>query len=305
MGRPSRAPRIPDGLTARDRRVKLSLYRYFHRPVDIMDPKNDELELRRGRNSIAKRVRALRKERRWTQAELSQKLNLSQSRLSEIERGDGSFTAEQFLLILKLFNVAASHFVHKATEPDRDAEFQNVLARLGALHLKESVEVLPSERLEAVGDIVRETLVAAESPRLITALAPVLVRNADRINLKKLHLELVGAGFERRLGWLLESTRDAVRAELVEPLPRPWAQVYRRAEVLLSAFVDFARAEGLRGAASAAGLAPDILDRNIRSKRSLDEVVASSSNTSRGWGIVTSLQLEDFGEALRGTRAAG
>ena len=57
------------------------------------------------RLAIASKVRDLRKARRWTQAELSKRLHLSQNRLSEIERGAGSFTAEQLLVILKLFNV--------------------------------------------------------------------------------------------------------------------------------------------------------------------------------------------------------
>lgn len=42
--------------------------------------------------------------------------------------GIGSFTAEQFLSILKLFNVPVSHFV--AAEKGFDAELQNALARL-------------------------------------------------------------------------------------------------------------------------------------------------------------------------------
>jgi hypothetical protein len=51
-------------------------------------------------------------------------------------------------------------------------------------------------------------------------------------------------------------------------------------------------------------LAPDVLDAGIRSKQTLDDVVASSSPISRRWGIVTTLKPEDFAEALRGARAA-
>ena len=53
------------------------------------------LDLERGR--IAHEIRGLRLERRWTQAELAGRLGLSQSRLSEIERGDGS----RFLALIK------------------------------------------------------------------------------------------------------------------------------------------------------------------------------------------------------------
>src|SRR5580658_8833730 len=99
---------------------------------------NNKAELRKSRSEVAKNARELRKERRWTQAELAKRLDLSQARLSEIEGGDGSFTAEQFLLLLKLFNVGASRFAPGAgASPghDREAQIQNALARLGALHL--------------------------------------------------------------------------------------------------------------------------------------------------------------------------
>src|SRR5262249_18893316 len=93
----------------------------------------------RNRARIAREVKRLREDRRWTQAELSKRLGLSQSRLSEIERGQGSFTAEQFLTILKLFNVSVTRFA-SARKPS--TELQNALARLGADHLQESQEVL-------------------------------------------------------------------------------------------------------------------------------------------------------------------
>jgi hypothetical protein len=57
------------------------------------------------------------------------------------------------------------------------------LARLGAFQLQESTDTLPSERLTDVGDVLREASVASEFPRLITALAPVLVSNIGHVNL--------------------------------------------------------------------------------------------------------------------------
>ncbi len=222
---------------------------------------------------------------------LARRLDLSQSRLSEIERGAGSFTAEQFLEILKLFNVAASDFA--SSPADAGSELQNALARLGALHLQESPDVLPSERLSNVHDLVREAIVVAEFPRLIAGLAPVLVRNIDRINLKKLHLELAAAGLERRLGWLVENTLDAVRRE-TPGAPTRWRRLYGRARVVLEAFLSFVTAEP-----QARPGAPDILDSGIRSKQTLDEVAAESSAISRRWGVVTSLQPENFADALK------
>src|SRR5262245_15672041 len=87
------------------------------------------------RRRIADQVRALRQERHWTQATLADRLGLSQSRLSEIERGAGSFTAEQLLAMLRTFNVPLSYFAAPTRDPE--AEIQNALARLGAAHLQE------------------------------------------------------------------------------------------------------------------------------------------------------------------------
>jgi transcriptional regulator with XRE-family HTH domain len=253
--------------------------------------------IEKAREKVALKVQGLRKERHWTQAELSRRLGLSQSRLSEIERGAGSFTAEQFLTILKLFNVTASDF---APEPrGQDSELQNALARLGALHLQESTNVLPSERLSGASDVIREAIVASQSPRLITALGPVLVGNIDHVNLKKLHLQLTEAGLGRRLAWLIENTLEAIRRELPSVSPAPWRRVYSRAQVVLGSFLDFLKVES-----SEEATAQDVLDPGIRSKQTLAAVTASSSPISRRWGIVTTLQSEDFVEALRGARAA-
>ena len=65
-------------------------------------------------------------------------------------------------------------------------------------------------------------------------------------------------------------------------------------------FLDFvgARHEQVKGP-------PDLLDATIRSRRTLEEVQRHASQPSARWGIATSLQLEDFVEALRASRAAG
>lgn len=254
-------------------------------------PKN----LKQIQKSVTRRVRSLRTARHMTQKELAARLGLSQGRLSEIERGDGSFTAEQLLLMLQLFNVPASHFLPPAH--DQGAELQNALVRLGAAHLHEAADVLPTERLEDVADVVREALLTA-TPRHLTALAPVLVHNIDRVSLRKLRADLAEAGLDRRLGWLVDNTREAVRLELRGPLRRPVALRYRRAEVVLDAFLGFA---GLPVDASVAPL--DLLDTTIASPKTQREVAAAASSISKRWGIVTDLQLEDFAEALRAAHA--
>lgn len=253
-------------------------------------------ELEKSRLFISRKVQALRKERRWTQAALSGRLQLSQSRLSEIERGDGSFSAEQLLAMLKLFNVPVSDFAPEP--PAQSSGLQNALARLGALHLEETDDVLPSERLNDVGEVVREAIIASEFPRLVTGVAPVLVLNIDRINLKKLQRQLAEVGLERRLGWVVENTLEAIRREEPELSPHTWKRLYLRAQLLLESFLGF-----LPPAPKVETSAPDVLDTWIRSKQTLAEVAASSSPSAKRWGIVTTLQADDFAEALRGARA--
>ncbi len=146
---------------------------------------------------IGARVRALRSARRLTQARLAQELHVTQGRLSDLERGKASFTAEQFLAILRIFNVPASEFVPPSESIESD--LQNAVARLGARHLFEVDHVVPSERFREVHAVVREVLADARSPRMIAGLAPVLVEHADTINLAKLALDLNQIGLERRL----------------------------------------------------------------------------------------------------------
>jgi transcriptional regulator with XRE-family HTH domain len=252
--------------------------------------------LRKIRRRIAARVRELRQARKWTQAELAERLELSQSRLSELERGAGSFSAEQLLLLAQLFNVAPSEFAGIETR-DEHAELQNALARHGAVHLRESEDVLPRAELDATQSI-RDALVAG-IPRLVSAVAPVLVLHIDKVSLSKLRSSLAEAGFDRRLWWLLENVHAALQQELSASPPREWARRYRRAAVILEAELEAGRA--LRPAPNREW-APQVLDPSIRSTKTRKQVESSGSEISRRWGIVTGLHPEDFARALEAAR---
>lgn len=251
------------------------------------------------RAEIAEKVRRLRKERGLTQQDVASTLELSQNRYSEIERGQGSFSAEQFLAILRLFNVPVSHFAEgPAGSPDA---LQNALARHGAAHLNEDPTLVPSERLARVEDAIRETLVDAGSSRQITALATVLARHFEQVNLTKVWSEFVKLGLERRFAWLIEGTRDALREELKGPLPRQQAQGYRKAEWALSEFLERVAARALHAEAP---LLPDPLSATILSKKTREELEQGASAVSRKWAILTSIQPEDFIQALRASHVA-
>lgn len=248
--------------------------------------------LDRLRLDVAAKIRGLRRDRRWTQAELGRRLGLSQARLSQIERGDGSFTAEQLLTALALFNVSMDHFVRAA---DRNAVLHNSLARLGATHLAEISETPPSAGLERPEDVIVEALVSIASPRQITALAAVLARQTDIGVLRRVDARLTELGLERRFRWVVDNTNEAIRADLNTELPREWAQRYRRVNITLAEFLAVARAHRTE--------APrDILDQDIRTTKSVDATAKESSSISRAWGIVTSIQVEDFRTALGAAR---
>jgi transcriptional regulator with XRE-family HTH domain len=252
--------------------------------------------VRNRRSKIAEKVRVLRKARGWTQAEVAGRLGLSQARLSEIENGDGTFTADQFLDILKLFNVGIDHFTSE-TARDTSADLQNALVRLGGRHLQQREDALPTTALEDTATVLYETLVSG-TPRLITALAPVLVLHIDELNLNAVRAKLASIGLQRRLDWLVDNTCHALREELQRAPPRVWAQRYRRAELVLQTALDFAKEHAIPSQNSS----PDILDGNIRSKATLRDVLGSSSEVSRRWGIATALQPKDFTMALRAAR---
>jgi len=265
--------------------IELSIYRY--RGAEQLG------ELDTIRRSVAAKVRDLRRARRWTQRELAVRLGLSQSRLSELERGAGSFTAEQLLVLVRLFNVPPSEFVH-ARPADEYAELQNALARHGARHLHEHEDVTPDARLD-IARAIREALVSGV-PRLITALAPVLALHIDRVSINRLHANLAEAGFENRLLWLVDNTLTALRTELAASPPRTWAKRYRRAIIVIETALETAVARLREEPAT------DLLDTDIRSAKSRLQLEALASDSSRRWGIVSSLQPEDFAHALRGAR---
>lgn len=248
----------------------------------------------RHRRKVAETIRTLRQERRWTQAELARKLDLSQSRLSELERGAGSFTAEQLLEVLRLFNVPASQFGSSAPA-DVDGQLQNSLRRLGAAQLRELDHLVPSEQLARLHDVLREALVGATEPRLVTGAGAVLVRHVDRVNLRKLELDLAQLGLERRLGWLLDNLLAAIERQ--RDVDRTWRARYRRAALAFELVLDAARAR------LPAEPPLDLLDPTIRSRATLDAVRATASPIANRWGIVTALTPDDFASALEAARA--
>lgn len=255
------------------------------------------IDLDTTRRSILRKLREVRIARSWTQAELAARLGLSQARLSVIERGGGTISAEQFVAFLALANLSIDEFL---PSPDADAAFQNALARLGAHGLREHPDTLPSAKLATARDAIREVLVDPDSPRLVAALAPVLVWNIAGLNLHALHHELSQLGLGHRLGWLAENVGTAL-SSADSRAPAAWAFRERAARLELERFIEQIAAPDPPNNASQT----DRFDTHIASVRSIRDVERSGSDISRRWGVLTVLQPSDFREALDAAYTSG
>jgi hypothetical protein len=79
-------------------------------------------------------------------------------------------------------------------------------------------------------------------------------------------------------------------------------KVTRRALVVLELFHHHATAAHL-GRGDRDDSVPDVLDADIRSKKTFESVREASSPISKRWEIVSVIQPEDFLQALSGVRA--
>jgi len=252
------------------------------------------------RLAISSKVRELRKKRGLSQAALAKRLGLSQARLSIIEKGEGSFSAEQFLEILSFFNVSPQVFW--TGKKDVQGDLQNALARHGALHLVEDPELLPSEQLDETEATVREVLLDGGNPRQVAALAPVFIKNYTNLNFNRLWARFVEYGLENRLGWALENTADAI--DTVTPaFTGRERNNFRKAGFALRNFL--ARKKPPQVPIGSITVELDFLDGKALSDKTTSNLWQNASPVSRRWLIVTSLQVEDFIKAILSTVAVG
>ncbi len=244
------------------------------------------------RSEIGQKLKALREARLLNQSHLAEWLGISQARISLIERGKAALDAGEFLDVLRIFNVPASHF----QPPVGDQEalvLQNALIRLGANHLYANQKVVPEEALEDPGTVIRKVLADGTNPRQIAALAPVLVFQVNRINPALLWSRFVDYGLEQRFGWLLENTVAAIEATSSKNRDRATSRQLRKAGTHLRHFLDQIEPQRL----AALEKPQDILG-EVYSKRTLEVTQESLSDSSRRWSILTNLHPQDFIVAL-------
>ena len=94
---------------------------------------------------VGSRIRELRKRRRLTQTELSEKIGVAQSDLSRMEQGEYKVGLDTLFKILQVFDLKMSEFFGETEEPSAEEERQLVA----------SFQALPEEARREVLDFVR------------------------------------------------------------------------------------------------------------------------------------------------------
>jgi transcriptional regulator with XRE-family HTH domain len=254
--------------------------------------------LRRLKARIGPEVRRLRMERRWTLAELAGRLGLSVSRLSEIERGDGSFSAEHLLVIFELFHVGPEHFPPRSDGCDPViGSLQIALHRLGAVHLTSVENAVLRQEHERAAPVVQGVLIEHPSARFLTSLPPVLIARADQISFPSVQHAVVQAGVPHRWGWLLEHFVDALDAVQGGVGSVRWRRASKRAQTVAESF--------LPSVPRPEEDAPyDLLDPDLRSTSGVRDAEERASGIDRRWRVLSRLRTVDFVQPLEVLRDA-
>ena len=94
---------------------------------------------------VGSRIRELRKGRRLTQTELSEKIGVAQSDLSRMEQGEYKVGLDTLFKILQVFDLKMSEFFGETVEPPEGEERE----------LVETFQGLPEEARREVLDFLR------------------------------------------------------------------------------------------------------------------------------------------------------
>lgn len=103
---------------------------------------------------VGSRIRELRKSRRLTQTELSEKIGVAQSDLSRMEQGEYKVGLDTLFKILQVFDLKMSEFFGETAEPPAGDERE----------LVETFQGLPEEARREVLDFVRFKRAQQASP---------------------------------------------------------------------------------------------------------------------------------------------
>lgn len=251
---------------------------------------------------IGEKLRTLRLARRLPQRQLAAALAVSQATVSRIEAGKEAISIRQLIAICRLFNVLPTDFIPE--EGSAKTQIRRSLIRHGARNLVDDERTLPSKRLAEAKEALKETLIAAESPRDIAALAPVIVQNAATLPLVGVSSDLnrLGAHLERRLCWLLENVIAALDEELKTPLPQIWKVRYLRAKTRIAGNFNIIKQRWNPIYGQKPPADEDLVDTDLVGSAAINQARTQSSEISKRWDIISNLQVDDFVRAIRESR---
>lgn len=247
------------------------------------------------KSQLGQSLKKLRKARGLKQEDLYNLLKISQPQYSKIETGRASLTAEQFLQLIKRFNLSLGDFL-PPKKSDEEAALQNALIRLGANHLREIPDIIPSDKFESTNEVISYVLLTAPSARLITALGPILVKNYNKVNFNLIEERLGRSNLERRLGWIFDAIIESLDKRLGEPsISADLDFIYGRA----LQFFDRKRRVPEFYPTLSTTKKDDDLDPDLTSSKTLESVKKKRDAVARKWGIVTRITSDDFYRAIK------
>ena len=110
---------------------------------------------------VGSRIRELRKGRRLTQTELSEKIGVAQSDLSRMEQGEYKVGLDTLFKILQVFDLNMSEFFGENPEPDATAS-RELVTDFAALSAEGQREVRDFVRFKKLQEQVRVAEPASE-----------------------------------------------------------------------------------------------------------------------------------------------
>jgi len=256
------------------------------------------------RAKISTQLKRLRREKDLTQKELSQLIELSQAQYSKIENGQGSLSAEQFLLLLAHLNCSLDIFIKDKNKEANEANDEEIsltkaMTRWGATHLDDKNDILVPEKYNHLNTILLDVLLIYPQPLYITNCAPMIATHFNLINFGLVATKLNDRlGSENRWWWLIESTYQAIQNRLSQTvISRKRVLLYKRALLYLESKITFR--EKITKLTSHFATPEDLLDENITSKTKIDALIKNRDPLAKKWRLVTDIRQMDFDEALK------
>lgn len=249
-------------------------------------------ELERIRRKIGPLLRQSRRERGLSQSDMAQIVELSQSRLSELEGGKGSLGGEELLFLVQEGYLDLYDMIEQREPIDQENLQTRLQKQLRPRQLLQKRLSFQSRQEEM--DLMSEVLVCASQASMITDLVNLVVHHGQWLNFDAMAMKLYALGIDGRIWWLVEGSLWAVRHRLRWHLPAHISQIYKRANDLL-----VIKSKTSNQFFSLRKAAPeDILDGDLIRAELVEKTRVNRDALASRWRMITSITLQDFAQSL-------